>query len=177
MDTLAKRLGTSVHLSPLLRKARRLGLACPEDLWALAVQRGCRHYWQGSESAIERVSPSSFSNEELSIALLNPAAPYNPHSIRCGAAMLGATGNDPELVARLAIRERCQVVVRFVAECGQKFEPKNEYWRQLLNLLPDCQPPKQGVMPHPTRFVTMSGYERGIGKKITTQWQRPKTVA
>jgi hypothetical protein len=32
-------------------------------------------------------------------------------------------------------------------------------------------------MPHPTRFVAMSGYERGVGKKITTEWQRPKHSA
>ena len=177
MDTLAKRLGTTVHFSPLMRKARSLGLSTPEDLWTLAVQRGCRHYWQGNESTTERVSVAEFSNEELSIALLNPSAPYSPHSIRCGAAMLGATDNDPALIAQLAIRERSQAVVRFVAECGHKFEPENVCWSQLLNLLPDCQPPKPGVMPHPTRFVSMSGYERGVGKKITTRWQRPQTVA
>ena len=32
-------------------------------------------------------------------------------------------------------------------------------------------------MPHPTRFVAMSGYERGVGKKITTEWQRPQRRA
>ena len=32
-------------------------------------------------------------------------------------------------------------------------------------------------MPHPTRFVAMNGYERGVGKKITTEWQRPKQSA
>ena len=91
--------------------------------------------------------------------------------------MLGAVGNNPVLIAQLAVRERSQSVVRFVAECGRKFEPDNGYWSQLLILLPDCQPVKQGVMPHPTRFVTMNGYERGIGKKISTQWQRPQTAA
>jgi hypothetical protein len=29
-------------------------------------------------------------------------------------------------------------------------------------------------MPHPTRFVEMNGYERGVGKKVTTEWQRPQ---
>ncbi len=34
--TLAEKLGTTAHLSPLLRKARRLGLS-PADLQTLAV--------------------------------------------------------------------------------------------------------------------------------------------
>jgi len=46
--TVATKLGTTTHLSPLLRKARRLGLG-PAELRALAVQRGCRHYSNGSE--------------------------------------------------------------------------------------------------------------------------------
>ena len=173
-DTLAKKLGTTVHFSPLLRKVRKLGLSIPRDLWTLAVQRGCRHYWQGLEPDGELAPQTVLTNEELAIALLNYAGPYSPHSIRCGAAMLGATGNDPALVAKLAVWERNAAVVRFVAECGRKFEPQNPYWLDLLDRLPVCRMPKDGVMPHPTRFVTISGYERGVGKKITTEWQRPQ---
>ena len=176
-DTLAQKLGTTVHFSPLLRKIRRLGLSTPKDLWTLAVQRGCRHYWQGDEPEGELVSQNLLTNEELAIALLNSAGNYNPHSIRCGAAMLGAIGNNPATVATLAIWERSVAVVRFVAECGRKFEPLNPYWSDVLSRLPACKPPKDGVMPHPTRFVAMSGYERGVGKKITTEWQRPQRRA
>jgi hypothetical protein len=149
----------------------------PEDLWTLAVQRGCRHYWQGDEPEGELVSQSLLSNEELTLALLNGAGSYSPHSIRCGAAMLGAIGNDPALVAKLALWERSESVVRFVAECGRRFEPQNAYWAELLDLLPPCMAPKEGVMPHPTRFVAMNGYRRGVGKKITTEWQRPQGSA
>jgi hypothetical protein len=38
--TLAEKLGTTTHLSPLLQKARRLGLGA-NDLEQLAIQRGC----------------------------------------------------------------------------------------------------------------------------------------
>lgn len=172
-ETLARRLGTTAHLSPLLLKARRLGLAAPEDLWVLAVQRGCRHYWQGNEPEKELASKTQFSNAELALALLSIAAPYEPHSIRCGAAMLGAPGNDVETLARLAVWERSESVVRYIAECGMRFEPQNVFWQSLLERLPACPPPKAGVMPHPTRFVAMNGYERGVGKKVTTEWQRP----
>ena len=99
-DTLAKKLGTSVHFSPLLRKARRLGLSTPKDLWTLAVQRGCRHYWHGDEPEGELVPQTALTNEELAVALLNAAGPYSPHSIRCRAAILGAIGNDPTMVRK-----------------------------------------------------------------------------
>jgi hypothetical protein len=134
-ETLAKKLGTTVHFSSLLRKIRKLGLSMPKDLWTLAVQRGCRHYRQGDEPEGELVPQTVLPNEELAIALLNCAGSYSPHSIRCGAAMLGAIGNDPGLVAKLAIWERSESVVRFVAECGRKFEPQNPYWVNLLERL------------------------------------------
>jgi len=108
--------------------------------------------------------------------LLTIAAPYEPHVIRCGAAMLGAVGNDPHQVARLAVWERSEMVMRFVAECGQRFETDNAFWQVLLSLLPVTPAPKDGVLPHPTRFVAMNGYERGVGKRFTAQWQRPRQV-
>lgn len=173
-DTLARRLGTTTHVSPLLMKARRLGLRAPGDLERLAIQRGCRHYWQGDEPPGELLSQAQFSNEELALALLSIAGAYEPHSIRCGAAMLSAEGNAPVNLARLAVWERSVTVVRYVAECGAKFEPENAFWSKLLALLPQTPPPKDGVLPHPTRFVAMNGYERGVGRMITTEWQRPQ---
>ena len=173
-ETLAHRLGTTTHVSPLLMKARRLGLRVPEDLCTLAVQRGCRHYWQGTEPEGELVPQAKLSNAELALALLTIAAPYDPHMIRCGAAMLSASGNDPATLACLAAWERSEAVVRYVAECGSGYEPENPFWSELLGLLPPALPPKPGVLPHPTRFVAMNGYERGVGRKITTEWQRPQ---
>ncbi len=177
MSTLANKLGTSTHYSPLLRKVRCLGLKAPDDLWTLAVQRGCRHYRRGNEPTGELVPLQTFSNEELALALLNTAGVYSSHSIRCGAAMLGAAGNDAGLVARLALHERSEAVIRFVAECGKTFEPDNSYWPALLSLLRPCPPIRPGVMPHPTRFVAMSGYQRGVGKNLITEWQRPTSPA
>ncbi len=172
--TLATRLGTTTHVSALLRRAARLGLAVPGDLHTLAVQRGCRHYWQGTEPAGELVSRADFTNEELALALLNVALDYDAHSIRCGAAMLGAEGMDPLRVARIAKLERSEQVVRYVAECGRRFEPGNDFWTQLLAALPATPAPKDGALPHPTRFVAMTGYVRGVGVKTVTEWQRPQ---
>lgn len=90
-----------MHLSPLPRKARRLGL----DAIALeqhAIQRGCVYYHQGTPISVVPIRADQFSNLELAIALLNPALRYDPQSLRLGAAMLGVPGHAPEEAARLA---------------------------------------------------------------------------
>lgn len=171
--TLAHRLGIPTHVSSLLRKARRLGLATPRELCTLAVQRGCRHYAQGDEPAGELVSRSDFSDEELAVALLDVALPYEPRAIRCGAAMLSAPGSDPRRLAWLARLERSEIALRHVAGAGRKFEPENPFWIELLDLLPDTPTMPDGVLLHPTRFVAMTGIVRRRPPGLYTEWQRP----
>ncbi len=173
-STLAARLGTTAHFSPLLRKARQLGLTSPVELSHLAVQRGCRHYWHAGVPEGELATREQFSDEELAVALLNIALPFDPQAIRCGAALVSAEGNDPRRLAWLAKLERSEPVLRYVAECGQKFEPENPFWGELLTLLPESPPIREGALPHPTRFISMNGYVRGVGPKIVTQWERPR---
>lgn len=169
--TLAEKLGTTTHISALLMKAQRLGLG-PKELQILAAQRGCRHYSDGTEPNVPLATEQQFSNPELALALLSIALPYDPHSIRCGAAMLSAKGNDPAELAYLAKLERSEVPVRYVAEAGRKFEPQNAFWEALLKALPRTAPPKSGVLPHPTRFVVMTGFTPN-GLEHLTQWVRP----
>lgn len=181
--TLAARLGTTAHLSALLMKARRLGLPDPMDLERLAVSRGLRYYDSHGDSLKSRDSPSTvpedkinvkLSNEELAIALLSPSAAYSQQRLRMGAAMLGAEGNRPGTIVNLALRERCETVVRHVASCGLDVEPDNSFWQELLDRLPaghSLSPPD--ALPHPTRFVAMTGITRdGVGN--LKQWIRPR---
>ncbi len=172
--TLAARLGTTTHVSALLRKARKLGLETPRDLANLAVQRGCRHYWHDGVPQVELATREQLSDEELALALLNVALPFDPNAIRCGAAMVSAEGNQPKRLAWLAKLERSERVLRYVAECGKKFEPENPFWTDLLALLPDFPPLYDGALPHPTRFISMTGFIPGVGRKLVTQWERPR---
>ena len=172
--TLAHKLGMTAHISPLLQKARRLGLG-PVELQALAVQRGCRHYATGDEPVAPLASVAQLSNEELAVALLCVALPYDPQSIRCGAAMVGAEGNSPGKLCWLAIQERSLVPLRHVAESGLKYEPDNQFWRDLLACMPASAPPKSGIMPHPTRYVAMTGFTRN-GPGVVIEWQRPQVL-
>ena len=164
-------------------KARRLGLETPADLEKLAVSRGLRYYDSHGDSVKGNELPSiataseiarEFSNEELAIALLSPSAAYSQQRLRMGAAMLAAEGNRPESIASLALRERCEAMVRHIASCGHEVEPENPFWEKLLGLLPagDSEP-LPDTLPHPTRFVAMTGITRnGVGN--LKQWIRPR---
>lgn len=178
--TLAARLESTTHLSPLLMKIRRMGIASSSGLERLAVERGLRYYDVRGDSLKGRQTPpcgnEQLSHEEIAIALLCPAAPYSQLRLRMGAAMLAAEGNQPETLARLAVQERCLIVVSYIASCGRKVEPDNPFWQKLLDLLPaspTLTPPD--ALPHYSRFVTMTGITRaGVG--ILTQWIRPRTL-
>ena len=90
--------------------------------------------------------------------------------------MLGSEGAEPEKIAWLAKYERCESVVRYVGEAGRRFEPHNEFWKRLLTFVPAASAPKSSVVPHPTRFVAMTGMTRR-GVETITQWIRPRTAA
>ncbi len=179
-DTLASRLGTTVHLSPLLNKAKRAGLCTGEDLERLAVERGCRYYdLRGDSSVVREDSPTprarQFSNEELAIALLSASLPRSQHRLRLGAAMLSANGSSPAKIARLAKLERSEVVVRHIALSGKKVEPQNAFWDDLLTQFPELVMPLPDVLPHLTRFVAMTGITRG-SKETVMHWIRPHST-
>jgi hypothetical protein len=173
-ETLAAKLGTTAHLSPLLRKAARYGLDA-SGLELLAIQRGCDYYHDGRPLPPASVSEKALSNEELAVALLNPSLRYHPQTLRLGAAMLGTEGNDPIEIARLAKLERAERIVRYVAAAGLKYEPDNPFWATLLELLPLSAPPDSSVVPHPTRFIAMTGVTRR-GLETVTQWIRPNSA-
>lgn len=180
--TLANRLGTTQHLSPLLMKAKRLGLENFEDLERLAVHRGLRYYDLFGDSTTLSTghnqppalpSHDSFTNEELAVALLSPAAPYSMQRLRMSAAMMAADGNDPTTIARLAKWDRSEAIVRYIASCGQMAEPDNPLWSQLLAELPESTPHPHDALPHFTRFVAMTGITRA-GKRPLMKWIKPE---
>lgn len=171
--TFAEKLGITPYESLLLQKAARLGLHSASSMERLAVMRGCWHYGSRDQFPVSNISESEFSNEELAVALLSPSLPYSPHSIRVGAAMLGASGNRLDLLAELVTAEGCVGPVRYIARAGTRFEPENPFWTQMLDRLPEAPSIAEGIMPHPTRFVSMTGMTRaGVG--TITVWIRPR---
>jgi len=118
----------TAHISGLLIKAKPLDRC--RGLGAAGDSAGCDYYHEGEPLPPAPVSEEQFSNEELAIALLNPALRYHPQTLRLGAAMVGAESNDPEKIARLAKHERSESIVRNVAEAGRRFEPNNDCWQR-----------------------------------------------
>jgi hypothetical protein len=176
-ETLAQRLGTTAHLSPLLMKAKRLGLQQPEDLERLAVRRGCLYYDFNSttsslfEEPDVQVLRKDFTNAELAIALLSPCWPKCLNRQRIGAAMLSALDVEADTVAELAKVERCETLVSYIAKCGAEVEPENPFWKMITDQLGSFTGDVH-QMPHPTRFIEMTGITRGkIG--IQKHWVRP----
>lgn len=178
--TFAQALGDIAHLSPLKRRAARLGLSSPDALVALAVRRGCRHYAPYAESrgaVAPEVSEADFSNEELITALLLGSWPHTPVMIRAAAQLMAGKGIRPPLLARLAVQERCVAAMRYIAEAGRQTEPSEDFWKTLLGLLPPCSPPPAGAMPHPSRFRRETGMVspfRPDTPKIS--WLRPSAA-
>lgn len=157
--------------SPLLEKARRLGLTLPIDLERLAIRRGCHYYERDLGARVPPLGEVALSNAELAIALITPRLNPAAREIRLAAALLGARDGEADEVSALAVQENCADVVRHIALSGHRFEPENSFWQRLLDLLPEVniEPDR---FPHPTRFVEMTGIDRGkVG--VFTRWIRP----
>jgi len=170
-------MGTISHLSSLRAKAKRLGLGEASFLIALAVERGCWHYRPYAEAigakapAVER---ADLSDEELSIALLLGSWVYNPVMIRVAAQLMAGPDTRSSLLLRLAVRERCEGVLGYIARQGAETEPANGFWKRLLDGLHEPDGFRSGVLPHRSRFRSETGMANpkrpGLPK---VQWLRP----
>jgi hypothetical protein len=168
-DSLAKKLGTTTHLSPLLHKLKRLGLSIPSDLEDLAIVRGLDYYGKVGDLAKSR--DVCLSQEELAIALLSPSLPYSLNRLRMAGAILGCENLCVDELVLLSRKERCEAALRHIAEMGHKVEPSNSFWESLLLRIPPSSHVPVDVMPHLTRFVTYSGIDR-TGRVRRMQWIR-----
>ena len=159
--------------SRLLDRARGLGLQLPLDLERLAIARGCDYYERDLAARVPPLGEVPLSMAELAIALIVPSLPATAREIRLAAALLGAPDVDCQEVAKLAVQEHCADVVRHIALSGSRFEPANAFWAELLTQLPEVELDSDRL-PHPTRFVEMTGIDRGkVG--VSTRWIRPRT--
>jgi hypothetical protein len=94
-------------MSPLLDRARSLGLILPLDLERLAVARGCGYYERDLGRRVPPLGDIPLSNCELAIALIAPSLRPSAREIRLAAALLGTPGISAEQVAALAMQEDC----------------------------------------------------------------------
>lgn len=174
MPALATVLGETRAVSPLLRRARALGLRTLPELLAVAVSRGCTHYAvpAGAE-AVRDPGPTALPNEELVVLLLLGEHAYDPTAIRCAAQLLGGENVDLAKLATLARTQRCARVLAHIADAGREHDERApEFWRDLRERLGPVRAVPPGALPHWTRFVALSGVQR-YSRRPTSTWLRP----
>jgi hypothetical protein len=174
-ETLAHKLNSVPHVSCLRQIAKLHGLSTEKDLIDESVARGCFHFLQSDQPPARKVEEDAFSNEQLAIAMLTIANPYDLWLLRAGAMMLSHSRNDFRQIVRYARHERSEAVVRCIAEAGLRYEPDNEFWTQLLRELPPTAAIKEGVLPHHSRYVSIPG-KIGPGKMGKPVWLRPRNL-
>ncbi len=176
--TVAEHLGGTPHLSPLLRKARRLGMQAPDQLLRLAIKRGCTHYAPPDfdAAAVQDTDRDCFTDAELAIALISASQEYDPQRVRCAAQLLGSPSVRPEAAGRLAQMERCESIVAHIATAARQSDlPEHHaHWDRLIENIRPRQRVEAGRLPHPSRFTLQTGV---TGPKQSggprTVWLRP----
>jgi len=173
--TLARKLGNPAHVSPLLRKLRRAGITNTREMAASAIARGCHHY-AGCLPALQIPARASqtISDEELAIALLCPSNPYDPMLVRIGSQLLSKASCKPEKLIALARRERCETILKYIAQAGEETEPDSSTWKYLIAHLPQSSEPKQGILPHKSRFRREPGITNPKKPRLKAEWLRAK---
>jgi hypothetical protein len=138
----------------------------------LAIARGCSYYQRDLPPRVPSLGEIALSNGEIAIALIVPCLRPSAREIRLAGALLAAPDVRVEELVRLANQENCADIVRYIALCGQRYEPDNPFWQKLLDSLPNIEIDTDRF-PHPTRFVEMTGIDRGkVG--VFTRWIRPR---
>ncbi len=157
--TLARKMGTPAHVSGLaIRLARVTGAGdhLPEWLLKTAVERGAAHYRREFDPALPPDDPA-ISGEEIGVALCLGELPYQLDNLRAAAQLLSSPRVDAARLCRLAVRERCEPVLRHVAAVAERFAPALEPWAYVRQHLPARIVPRTDALPHWTRLVSHTG--------------------
>jgi hypothetical protein len=178
MSTIAEQMGRSPHLSPLLRKMRFLGLANPDDLRKIAVKRGCSHYRQPGDDfdALPDPGRRRLPDIELAFAMLSASQAFDTRRIRAAVQLLSDVKTPPNKIVRLAKMERCEPLIRQVAEAGARFDDERaDFWREILDGVATAPIPPAGRMPHPSRYYAETGISSAKGRtRGKRMWLRRK---
>jgi len=174
MSTLAFTLGCTAPVSPLLRKARRLGIGNLDQILALAVARGCRHYAACVPvQAIEDPGMEKLPDDELTILLLLGEHPYNPTAVRCAAQLARSRLIKPARLLFLAKCEKVERVLAHIARAGADHDPPGaDYWQVVLDGISNQKSRQEPHLPHWSRFVSMPGLQR-LGA-VEPRWLVPQ---
>jgi hypothetical protein len=169
--TLAKKLGDTAHVSGLAIRLARVsgaGVRLPEWLLKVAVERGAKHYQRDFDPSLPPDNPS-ISDEEIGVALCLGQMPYEPWLVRAAAQLLSSPKVDPKQLARLAVMERVEPVLLYIATIAERFVPELEPWAYLRAHLRTRRVPRADALPHWSRFAILPGLTRD-GSHAPPHW-------
>lgn len=161
-NTLAERLGKTIHVSPLRMKLTGIAARYPlqsaptlEDwLIELANRRGASIVFRDGLS--DRVSPmpdeNEFTNEELVTAICQLQCQDRPQMLRLAAQLISRGGLNGLKLQRLAVRERTGCVLAELARQALRIAPEHQLWNQLLKAFKH-EPPLREPLLHWTRLA------------------------
>lgn len=160
-NTLAKRMGWTVHVSPLRMKLCRLW---KRDQWDakvledwlvdIANARGARLVTRNPEThrATRAVSESELSNAELAVGLLLTQNLDRPQILRLAAQLISADAVSFDELKLLAVQERVERVLAELARQALRVEPKHSLWSKIAEAFQTCEVPRQPLL-HYTRLA------------------------
>jgi hypothetical protein len=160
--TLARRLGKTVHVSPLRMRLARLqeqfpckGCATIEDWFVrVANARGARVVVPPSDDASSFVAPPEcvFSNEELVVAICQANCLDRPQMLRLAAQLVSRGAVDTDRLRLVADRERAQPVLAELAKLALRIDPGHAVWQRIRALYVNI-PPLHEPLLHWTRLA------------------------
>jgi hypothetical protein len=165
---MARCLGETPHVSPLLRRIIRLTGCSAENVseWLLksAVERGASHYRREFSPTLPP-SASNLSDEEIAVALCLGEHSYQSANLRAAAQLLSSPKTNLPRLLRLARLERVEPLLHFVAAIAERIDPAIEPWASIRKELPPRPTPCLTDLPHWSRFVIQTGVTaRGPGE-------------
>lgn len=108
-----------------------------DQLFRIAVARGCRHYAPFLPPGIEASDDPEIPHEALGAALLcGPTDAATFQAIRCGAMVLSDLNNSPQLIADISEQLGVAHRTAHIARLGLAADTHPDFWQQVLQKLP-----------------------------------------
>ena len=161
-ETLAKRLGTTAHVSPLRMKLERLSRQFPSSTAAsvedwlvdVANDRGARIVVRDvcRDGLSVGVPEGMLSSEELVVGICLLQALDRPQMLRLAAQLISRQALDMLRLCRLAERERAGAVLAALARAALRVSPKHVAWSQIISRF-GGEKPLRDTLLHWTRLA------------------------
>ena len=153
---LAQRLGTTVHVSPLRMKLKRLRLeypspsaACLEDwLVDVANERGARIVFREDRTGDAPVDlpKSRLADEELIVAICELQNRDRPQMLRLAAQLISRQAVNLQRLCHVAEQERAGIVLAELARQALKVDKEHATWQAIARRFAHERPPRDTLL-------------------------------